>query len=467
MAKPTTRSTTEDAPGGDFRSAPCTLDREGRRKRVHADIDGGRWRRRRVALSLLLIGFFLALPFITIGGAPLLRIDIPQRHYIVAGHTFWPQDFGYALLFVLIAVVATLLMVSLCGRVFCGWLCPHNVFLETVFRPLEQLWEGRGHRRRIQDARPLTGALALRKAGKWLCYLLIGGALANTATALFVGTEAFIGGLIVDPVAHPSAMVFFLACLALSLFDFGWFREQTCTFICPYGRLQAAMLDPHTPVVAYDPARGEPRGKPGRVSGDCVDCTRCVQVCPTGIDIRNGTQLECIHCTACIDACDAVMRRLERPEGLIRYASEHSLAGGQRRLVRPRSIFYAAVLAVLVALTVVLLVQRSELEVLRLRDTAGAQLIEDDGVRLVLRPVKLALVNRGAGTKVVTLALEGLPGELVSRETEFKLAPGERRTPVVFVRTPVSAIAAAGNSGAIVVASGDERRRVELELHRP
>jgi len=460
---------TEDRDGSedDFRSVLYTVDREGHRKRVHADIAGGRWRRRRIVASVLLIAFFLALPFVRIGGEPLLRIDIPNRHYVLVGQTFWPQDFGYLLLFALLGVVGTLTMVALLGRVFCGWLCPHNIFLEMVFRPIEQFLEGRAHRRRRQDAGPLTADLALRKSVKWLCFVLVAGALANTGTAIFVGTEAFIGGVLIDPIAHPSAAIFFAAFFALTLFDFGWFREQTCTLVCPYGRLQAAMLDSHTLIVAYDEQRGEPRGKPGKVSGDCVDCTRCIQVCPTGIDIRNGTQLECIHCTACIDACDAVMRRLKRPEGLIRYSSEHELAGKQRRLLRPRNVLYAVVLTALLGLTIWLLSTRSTIEVSRLRDNAGAQLIEDDGQQVVLRPVKLALINHSGAPVHFSFALDALPGRLVTQNPAIELAPGERVTPMLFLRVPASLIPEAGSSGAIVVRAGETSHRVPLELRRP
>ncbi|MHC5066946.1 MAG: 4Fe-4S binding protein [Planctomycetota bacterium] len=277
-----------DSPPDDFRSALATVDRKGRRTYVFADIAGGLWRRRRQALALLLISFYLALPFVRIGGEPLLLINIPDRRYILLGYAFWPQDFVYALLLLLLAVVATLLMVALCGRVFCGWLCPHNVFLEMVFRPIEQALEGRGHRRRRQDSQPLTGSLALRKCLKWGLYLLISGALANTACALFIGTDDFIAGLVVDPFKHPSAAVLFAVMFVINAANFGWLREQTCTVLCPYGRIQAGLLDQHTLGVAYDQARGEPRGKAGKAEGACVDCNRCVQVCPTGIDIRNA-----------------------------------------------------------------------------------------------------------------------------------------------------------------------------------
>ena len=283
---------------------------------------------------------YLGLPWLRINGKEAFRINFQDQHLTLLGTDFLPSDIPIFFVLALLGVLATLLAVALFGRVFCGWLCPHNVFLESVFRPLEQLLEGPAHRRKRQHQQP-TFKLRTRQTLKWLGYIACCGAMANAGVAVFLGTDIFYAGVFIHPMHNPGAMVFFSLLFLACLFNFSWFREQTCTLVCPYGRLQAGMLDDESLIVAYDPQRGEPRGKPGRVSGDCVDCARCIQVCPTGIDIRNGTQLECIHCTACIDACDTVMQKLKRPTGLIRYTSEKELAGGKRRWLRPRVLCQA------------------------------------------------------------------------------------------------------------------------------
>lgn len=393
----------------DFRSVLYSIDKDGRRRWVYAHVVAGVWRRRRLWLSILLIGFYMALPFIALGGKPFLRLDVPKRQFWIAGQAFWPQDFSYFLVLFLILVIGTLFAVALLGRVFCGWLCPHNVFLEMVFRPIERLIQGDAFARARRD-REGGGT------GRWLLtlslYALVTGALANTATALFVGTEAFRWGLVVDPFAHPAAAVFFAAAFTAILFNFAWFREQTCTIVCPYGRFQSVMLDPHSLVVGYDHRRGEPRGKAGTVTGDCIDCKLCVTVCPTRIDIRNGNQLECIHCTACIDACDAVMGKIGRPTGLIRYTSEVELGNGQRRLMRPRTIVYSLVLVGLISLAVVRIANREEILLTQLRPTAMPVFADQDGSRVVRQPLSFSVVNKTGTERRFSLSL---PADLAAR----------------------------------------------------
>jgi polyferredoxin len=442
----------------DFRSVMASVDSQGRRRWVYAHIVGGVWRRRRALLAVVLIGFFLALPYVTVGGRPLLLIDIPSRQFTIAGRIFWPQDFIYLLLFMLIAIVATALTVALVGRFFCGWLCPHNVFLEMVYRPLERLLEGTAVKRRRRDQEGGAAHLA-RKLTKWLAFLAVTVVLANTMTALFVGSGAFRYGLVLDVAAHPDAAIFWAFFAGAVLFNFAWFREQTCTIVCPYGRLQAALLDSHSLGVAYDPGRGEPRGKlrgaaravsrsaigaaapqlaavftpPVDVApasdgtahqpialgaatatatlGDCVDCGLCVTVCPTGIDIRNGSQLECIHCAACIDACDEVMVRVGRPKGLIAYRSEDQLAGRPHRVWRPRILIYALILMALIAATAIGIAGRADLEVVVLRPAVLPSLESGaDGSPVVRQMLSLALVNHTAADLDLAVSLPGEPG---------------------------------------------------------
>ncbi|MDA3960964.1 MAG: cytochrome c oxidase accessory protein CcoG [Planctomycetota bacterium] len=428
-----------DQPPEDFRSVLASVDKQGHRRFVAADIAGGVWRKRRVVVSVFLIAFYMVLPFIQVGGYPLLFIDIPNRAYVFLGHVFQPQDVRYLVLFFLLFLIGTLLMVALFGRVFCGWLCPHNVFLEMVFRPIEQLLEGRGHRRAAAHRKGGAANLAGRKFIKWVLYALVAGALANTATAVFVGREAFIGGILIDPINHPTAAFFFTAFFGAIVFNFGWFREQTCMVVCPYGKMQAAMLDDHTLGVSYDKNRGEPRGKKDKAEGDCVDCGRCVQVCPTGIDIRNGSQFECIHCTACIDACDTVMDKIGRERGLIRYAAECEIQGrGKRKVIRPRTIFYAVVYVALVAVTVLSLVSRQDVLVRRMRDTAAASYGESEaGVKIIRKVVNLLMVSRVDEPRELDLSLIDVPGGNIRTQTaHFELGPQGERELTLFLEIP-------------------------------
>lgn len=415
-------------PEDDFRSVLASVDKHGKRRHLYVLRVGGFWRRWRSALAVVLIGFYMALPFIQVNGLPFFRIDIPHRQFICAGQVFWPQDVYYLLLFALIAVVLTMLMVAVVGRFFCGWLCPHHIFLEMIYRPIEQLICGTPARQ-IANKKAHKGGL--QRAITWAIFALISGALANTATALFIGTEGFYAGFIVNPFAHPTAALFFIIFFTLILFNFGWLREQTCTILCPYGRLQSVMLDKHSLTVAYDAARGEPRGKVGHTTGDCVDCERCVRVCPTGIDIRNGIQLECINCTACIDACATVMTQLGRAPTLIRYASEISLAGGKRRLFRPRSILYALTATALICFTFYHVSHRQAIVVSRLRTSAQPVMMDHDGHALIRQMVPLALVNHSREEQRCVLSLPNELGATIIQSPSPYILAADKRTEVV------------------------------------
>ena len=424
-------------PKEDFRSVLYSVDRKGHRKWLYVDIVRGAWRKRRQLLALFLIGFYLALPFLSIDGRPVFRIDIPNRHYIILGQIFWPQDFVYALLFVLLAVIGTLLMVALCGRVFCGWLCPHNVFLEMVFRPIERLLEGPAHRHRLNDKKEHVEGRFFKKLAKNLIFLIIAGILANTATALFVGTEDFIAGLIIDPIKHPFAATFFIIFFFINAFNFMWFREQTCTLVCPYGRLQTAMLDRETLVVSYDQGRGEPRGKKGQAEGDCIDCERCIQVCPTGIDIRNGNQLECIHCAACVDSCNEVMSRLGRAPDLIKYASEASLAGERQRIMRPRTVLYGIVFVILAVVTVFIISQRSLVNIVQLRQKSAPQMTEVDGRRYMQAMIPVSFVNKSLDEQSIGIRLSNdLNAEIITQYNPLMLEANSYTEQVIYLRVP-------------------------------
>ena len=427
----------------DYKSVLASVDKEGRRRWVEARIVWGRWRRWRAALAIPLIAFYCAIPFVSIGGKPAFQLDIAARKFYLAGIVFWPQDLTYFVILALLGIVGTLLTVALLGRVFCGWFCPHNVFLEMVFRPVEHfILGGPGNPGKTP---------AWRAALMWSVFVLIAGGLANAGTAIFVGAHAFQGYVLLDWAAHPYATVFWGILFICILFNFGWFRDQTCTIVCPYGRFQTAMLDSHTLTVAYDATRGEPRGhrpvvrssdRPdvpttGRALGDCIDCGLCVRVCPTAIDIRNGNQLECIHCAACIDACDGIMDKVGSPRGLIRYASEEQLAGRKRLILRPRTILYAVVCTVLIGVLAYRLQGRTDLLIAPLRQTAvPVREADPEGRDCVRAALPLSLVNRSDRDLRVVIRLPDALDARVVMSPSLLLVPAGGRitaTPIVFI----------------------------------
>lgn len=325
-----------------------TIGRDGSRVFLHPADVRGKWATLRLLTGWLLIGLYAALPWIPVNGHPALFLDVVERRFHVFGLTLVPQDlwvmfFGISGLGFLLFFVTSLL-----GRVWCGWACPYTVFLDRVFRRIERWIEGDAVARRKLDASPWTTGKILRRGGKHTLYALASALIAHVFLSYFVSIPRLYSQMREGPLAHLTAFGI-VASLSLTLwFCFGWFREQFCIMMCPYGRLQSALTDDDTLMVGYDESRGEPRGRKGvkpvagPKEGDCIDCFRCVNVCPTGIDIRNGLQMECIGCTACIDACNSVMAKLNRPPGLIRYDSLNGLAGKPRRWVRPRVFAYTA-----------------------------------------------------------------------------------------------------------------------------
>lgn len=323
-----------------------SLHADGRRNWVHPADVKGRFVRARYVVFALLIGIWAALPWIQIGGHPALYLDVARRRFYLFGGTFNAQDFW--LVFFLLTGLALLLLVvtTVLGRVWCGWACPQTVFLEGVYRRIERLVEGPRNKRIARNAAPLTFDKLWRKVVKHALFVLASLVVSHIFLSFFVSMPSLLEMVRSSPAEHPTAFAWMVAMSAIFYGNFAWFREQLCLIVCPYGRLQSVMTDKDTLVVGYDAKRGEPRGKASDPNaGDCVDCKRCVVVCPTGIDIRNGLQLDCIGCTACIDACDEVMDKLGRPRGLVRYDSQAALEGGTRRILRPRLALYGAVIA--------------------------------------------------------------------------------------------------------------------------
>lgn len=318
----------------------ATQDREGNRIYLYPAEVAGHFRSLRSQLSVILVALFLACPWFQVGGQQALLFDIPRRRFAIFGVTFWAHDVPMLFLVVGVLVLLLAFVTAIWGRVWCGWACPQTVFVDQVFRKIEKWIEGDSVSRRRRDEGPFTFEKFSLKALKWAAFGAVALVISHSLLAYFVGSSELARMLAISPAENPVPFLMMLGITLAILFDFGWFREQFCTLVCPYGRFQSVLMDGDSRVILYDQKRGEPRrGTEGSAPvGDCVNCYRCVQVCPTGIDIRRGVQLECIACTACVDACDEVMRRQKKNPGLIRYASENELSSNAVPAIESQSV---------------------------------------------------------------------------------------------------------------------------------
>ncbi|MFN7339771.1 MAG: cytochrome c oxidase accessory protein CcoG [Opitutia bacterium] len=419
------------------RDSVTTICEDGSRRFLHPSEPRGQWVRARRAVAWMLIALFAAIPWIEIGGYPAVFLDVEHRRFHLLGQTLGLGDL-WLLFFAISGVGFTIYAVTaLLGRIWCGWACPQTVYMEHVFRQVDRMIEG-DHlaRARLDGVSWIRPEKLLRRGSRLLVYLVLCWLVAHIFLAYFVSIPGLYPMVTGAPTAHPTAFVAMMAVTVVLFFNFWWFREQLCLIICPYGRLQSALIDDNSVIVGYDALRGEPRGKPaagakvGAKVGDCVDCRKCVQVCPTGIDIRQGLQMECIACTACIDACDAVMTRLSRPTGLIRYASLSELAGGRTQLIRPRTVIYGVLFLIgaMVAALSALRVQDAGFKLTRPPGTelysatdlgisnvyrAKIQNKSDQPVRFFLSaeqpPVPVSLPNQALGIEVGSQAEITLP----------------------------------------------------------
>lgn len=386
---------------------PSSLRHDGRRNYVHpADVRGRFDRRRKVTWALLIV-LWAVLPWTTVGGHPAVFLDVQARQFFLFGRTFNAQD-AWLLFFPMSAVGFALIVVAaLWGRVWCGYACPHTVFLESFFRPIERLLEGPRNERLRRNALPWTnpGRLA-RKLAKQLAYLALAFAVAHIIVSYFVSLPRLYAMMLERPAAHPAAFIWTFALVAGLYANFSWFREQLCLIVCPYGRLQSVLTDRDTLVIGYDAHRGEPRGKPKAGNGDCVDCNRCMVVCPTGIDIRNGLQIDCIGCARCIDACDDVMVKLERPRGLIRYDSLKGFAREARPgLARPRVLLYGVLGIVGAVVMTIGLTRSAAYEANLLRQSGSAPMVMDGTT--VRNAFEIHLVNKRS--ERIHFSIKGAP----------------------------------------------------------
>jgi len=415
---------------GDGDLVSAALPPDGRRRAIQPADVAGRFAVARKVVFALLIALWVALPWVTMGGHPAVFVDIEQRQFFLLGATFNAQD-TWLLFFLLTGVgFALVYATAVAGRVWCGWACPQTVFLEGVFRRIERWIEGPREKRMRRNAGPATVEKIARKAATHALYLAASFLVAHIFLSYFTSLPKTFEMVRHSPGAHPEAFAWAFSMTVVFYLNFAWFREQLCVVLCPYGRLQSALLDEHSLVVGYDAKRGEARGKKGTVgAGDCVDCKRCVVVCPTGIDIRNGVQMECLACTACIDACDDVMDRLGRARGLVRYDSQDGLAGKPRRVVRPRVILYTALLAVGALAAGVATSKHRDFEVNMLRLPGAPFVVADGEVRDALQ---LHVVNKRSVPQSYRVEVEPADGlSVVMPLPTVALAPlADARIPI-------------------------------------
>lgn len=439
---PPTKPAVQEINWNDFRDHIATADQQGRRLWIYPRKPRGRYTRARTLLSGLLLAVMFAGPFIRIGGNPLLLVNIVERKFSIFGQLFWPQDGVVFAVAMLLSLMSIVIFTAAFGRLWCGWACPQTVLMEMVFRRIEYLIEGDAPKQRALAKAPWTAGKIVKKALKHGIFLAISFLVGNTLLAYIIGSDQLIAIVTDNPANHWHGLTFMILFILLFYGIFARFREQACTFICPYGRFQSTLIDEHTIVVAYDYKRGEQRGKfrrrespearRNRGVGDCIDCRQCVAVCPTGIDIRNGLQMECVHCTACIDACDTVMDKVKRPRGLIRYASLNGIEQGERLRITPRLLGYCAVLLVLCSGLLFLLATRADVDAALLRMPGALFQTMPDGH--ISNLYQLKLTNKTSHEIPVELRLEEpADGELVVAGGQLTLAPGKQLETSVIV----------------------------------
>ena len=413
-----------------FRDTIGTLDKEGQRAWVYPKKPDGKWYEYRKYVSYILLAFLFAAPFIKINGNQFLMFNVLERRFNIFGFPFWPQDFHLFVIMMITGVVFVILFTVAFGRLFCGWVCPQTIFMEMVFRRIEYWIDGdRGKQIRLAKM-PWNAEKIRKRVLKWFIFFVISFLIANIFLAYLIGSDQLLRYITDGPIKQLSTFISLLIFTGVFYFVFAWFREQVCIIACPYGRLQGVLLDNKSIIVAYDHKRGEK--EKGRAKfkkneeraltgkGDCIDCSACVTVCPTGIDIRNGTQLECVNCTACIDACDKMMEAVNLPKGLIRYASEDNIEKKEKFKLTPRLKGYIVVLGILTSVLIGMLFLRNDIEANILR--LPGQLYEHKGEFNISNVYTYKLVNKTVDN------IENIEFKLLSHKGTIQLVSQDKFT---------------------------------------
>lgn len=448
-----------------FRDTIATINEEGKRAWIFPKKPSGKLYEYRKYVSYFLLVFLFAAPFVKVNGNQFLMFNVLERRFNVFGFPFWPQDFYLFVISMLIGVVFVALFTVAFGRIFCGWMCPQTIFMEMVFRRIEYWIDGdRGAQIKL-DRQKWNAEKIRKRVIKWIAFFMISFLIANVFLAYLIGSDRLILYIYEGPLAHLSTMVSLLIFTAVFYFVFAWFREQVCIIACPYGRMQSVLLDNKSIVVAYDHKRGEAEN--GRKKwrkdedrealghGDCIDCFQCVNVCPTGIDIRNGTQLECVNCTACIDECDTIMEKVKLPKGLIRYASEDEIVKKEKFKFTPRLKGYTAVLVILISILIGMLFLRTDLEANILR--LPGQLYEHKEGNIISNVYTYKLVNKTSkDINDIHFALVSHKGTIkLVREGDFSVKAQQLSEGTLFIEINNAAIKSDKEKLKIEVYSGD------------
>ncbi len=398
-----------------FRDSLSTVDKEGKRNWIYPKKPKGKFYQARTYVSFVLLLILVLTPFIRLGGHPLVLLDVINRNFIIFGIVFGPHDFFMFVLAMIGIIVGIFLFTAVYGRIFCGWACPQTIFMEMVFRKIEYWIEGDASAQKKLNAAPWGKTKMFKKTSKYSIFFILSFFISNIFLAYIIGSDQLIKIITDPPAEHIQGLISILAFSVVFYWVFAYFREQACTIVCPYGRLQSVMLDQDSLVIAYDYKRGEPRGKIKKNEiqehlGDCVDCKLCVDVCPTGIDIRNGIQLECVNCTACIDACDAVMEKVNRPKGLIKYASLNGIEKQTKFHFKPRMFAYTGILIVIFGILGFMLSSRTDYSINVLR-TPGL-LFQDQPNEMVSNLYDINIVNQTFNKLPVNIKLENIKGKI-------------------------------------------------------
>jgi cytochrome c oxidase accessory protein FixG len=416
----------------------------GERKWMYPLLRKGIYYKWRSALSYVYLAFFFAGPFIRVGGQPLLLLNVMERHFVILGQVFWPQDIFLFMLASLVFLVCVVLFTIAFGRMFCGWICPQTIFMEMVFRRIEEWIEGDANKRKKLDAGPWTRGKILKKVVKHHLFIIVSFLIANTFLAYVIGSENLFK-IITEPITKhwigfASIWVFTIVFYLI----YSQVRELVCTVICPYGRLQSVLIDEHTLVVAYNDVRGEPRGKlqkiadPFNLKGDCVDCGLCVSVCPTGIDIRNGTQIECVNCTACIDVCDEVMEKINRPKNLIGYYSENMIRVKEKPSFTLRMKAYAAVITVMISVLCYFIFSRSDMDMTVMR--GAGMLYQEQPGGYISNIYNAEIINKTNEDQKITILSDDPAVKIKYIQAPAKISKGGMTKAMFFVMVPASHI---------------------------
>ncbi|WP_306416739.1 cytochrome c oxidase accessory protein CcoG [Fulvivirga maritima] len=402
----------------EFKDTIATVDAQGKRVWVYPKKPSGHYHNRRIVVTVILLSILFSGPFIRINGRPFLLLNIFERKFVILGQAFWPQDFFLLALLLITFFVFVILFTVIFGRVWCGWACPQTLFLEMVFRKIEYWIDGDANKQRKLKKAPWNAEKIRKRVLKHAIFIIISLMISHTVMAYLIGIEQVKQIVSQPPSEHLAGFIGLMAFTGIFYGVFSWFREQACVAVCPYGRLQGVLLDKKSIAVMYDWVRGEPRGKLKKKQeeapkGDCIDCKLCVHACPTGIDIRNGTQLECVNCTACIDACNEVMQKVNLPTGLIRYSSYEAVEKGKQKIFTKRAAAYSVVLVLLLSFFGFSLATRSEIETTVLKVPGQLYQRTDDGH--ITNLYNIQFVNKTFEDMTLELKVEDEPDAEISK----------------------------------------------------